>query len=195
MPAFRLNVITEPPPIRISTTRKNTHAIQLDSAVASPAPSTSYPSGSSTNINSGSSAMFRRPPSMIPAPASLDLPMLRIRLESTLESTVGMPPKTITQKAYCLAYSYVFVPAPRSPRIGFMKTPMTTENTAAIRIPRYREKTLTLLASSFLFCPSRRDISAPPPIPASPARQSVILNTGRIRDVPATIYGLFVCPT
>ena len=175
--------------------RKNRHAIQLDSAVAIPAPSTSYPSGSRTNMNNGSSAMFRRPPSIIPAPASLDRPMLRIRLESTLESTVGTPPKTITQKAYCLAYSYVFAPAPRSSRIGFMKIPITPENTAAIRIPRYREKALTLLASSSRFCPSRREIRAPPPTPASPARQSVMLNTGRIRDVPATIYGLFVCPT
>ena len=49
--------------------------------------------------------MFKSPPSMIPVPASLERPMLRIRLESTLDSTVGIPPKTITHKAYCLAKS------------------------------------------------------------------------------------------
>ena len=76
-----------------------------------------------------------------------------------------------------------------------MKIPIPRENRAATRIARYREKTLTLLASSSWCFPRRREINAPPPIPASPARQRVILNTGRIREVPATIYGLLVCPT
>ena len=71
--------------------------------VAIPAPSTSYPSGSSTNINKGSRIILSTPPRTIPVPASLERPMLRIRFASTLESTVGMPPITITQEAYCLA--------------------------------------------------------------------------------------------
>ena len=76
-----------------------------------------------------------------------------------------------------------------------MKTPIPRENSAAIRIPRYRENTLTFLASSSRFSPSRREIRAPPPTPASPARHRLMLNTGRISEVPATIYGLLVCPT
>ena len=56
-------------------------------------------------MNSGSRAMLSRPPRMMPALASRERPMLRMRLESTLESTVGTPPKTMTHMAYCRAYA------------------------------------------------------------------------------------------
>ena len=42
-------------------------AIQFDSSVAMPTPSTSCPRGSRTNINSGSRAMLIRPPAITPA--------------------------------------------------------------------------------------------------------------------------------
>ena len=55
-------------------------------------------------MKSGSRPILRIPPRMMPMPASLERPTLRIRLASTLESTVGIPPVTITHMAYCLAY-------------------------------------------------------------------------------------------
>ena len=55
-------------------------------------------------MNRGSSAMFSNPPSMMPVLASRERPMLRMRLESTLESTVGTPPSTMTHSAYWRAY-------------------------------------------------------------------------------------------
>ena len=102
-PALGEKVMMEPRPIRASTTRKKSRATQLDRQVARPAPSTSWPWGSRTNIKRGSRAMFSRPPKMIPALASRERPMLRMRLASTLDRTVGMPPMTMTQVAYCWA--------------------------------------------------------------------------------------------
>ena len=96
-------VSTEPRPSRAMMMRKYSRATQLDRHVAIPAPSTSCPLGSRTNIKSGSRAILRRPPRIIPALASRERPTLRIRLESTLDSTVGMPPMTMTQRAYCRA--------------------------------------------------------------------------------------------
>ena len=161
--------------------------MQLERAVAIPAPRTSRPSGSSTNMNRGSNRIFSRPPRMMPVPASLERPMLRIRLDSTLERTVGIPPKTITHRAYCLAKRYVFSPAPKIPRSSFINRPVPTENAAATSRARPMENRLTRLASSSIPLPSSLEIRAPPPMPASPARHRVMLNTGRIRDVEATI--------
>ena len=105
MPALGEKVTAAPRPIRTRTAAKKRKATQLERQVASPAPSTSCPSGRRTNMNSGSRAMFKTPPRMMPALASRERPMLHIRLESTLESTVGTPPTTMTHRAYCRAYS------------------------------------------------------------------------------------------
>ena len=71
----------------------------MEMQVAMPAPTISMPSGMRTNINSGSRAMLISPPMVMPNPAFLDSPTLRIRLAMTLDMTVGIPPKTITQSA------------------------------------------------------------------------------------------------
>ena len=139
--------------------------------------------------------MFKSPPRMMPVLACRDMPMLRMRLDSTLESTVGTPPNTMTHMAYCRAYSYVLSPAPSRESSGRMNRPMPTENSAETASPRYSEKALTRRASSASPCPSRREISEPPPMPASPARHRVMLNTGRISEVAATMYGSLVWPT
>ena len=73
---------------------------------------------------------------MIPALASLERPMLRIRLANTLESTVPLPPITMTQVAYCRAYWKVFSPAPNIFRTGSMNTPIPTANSAEISRPK-----------------------------------------------------------
>ena len=100
LPARGLKVITAPRPMEAITRIKYRQAMQLDRQVAIPAPKTSQPSGSSTNMNSGSRMIFNTPPRTMPVPASRERPTLRIRLDSTLDSTVGTPPATITQKAY-----------------------------------------------------------------------------------------------
>ena len=74
--------------------------MQLDTKVAMPTPSTCWPSGSTRYMNTGSRMMFSTAPRVMPKPASLDRPTLRTRLDRTLDNTVGMPPSTITQKAY-----------------------------------------------------------------------------------------------
>ena len=180
-------VITAPFPLRASTAQKKPQAMTLERQVAAPAPSTSSPSGSRTNMKSGSSAMFSSPPSTMPKPAADERPMLRSRFDSTFESTVGTPPATMTQSAYCLANSKVFSPAPSSASMGRMKTPMAREKSAAMARPRYMENVPTRRASSSLPCPSRRETSEPPPTPASPARQVLILNTGSMSEVAATM--------
>lgn len=111
-------------------------AMQFERQVATPAPSTSCPSGSSTNMKSGSSAMFSTPPRTMPKPAAVERPMLRRRLESTFESTVGTPPATMTHRAYCRAYSKVLSPAPSTSRMGRMNTPMTSAKSAEMARPR-----------------------------------------------------------
>ena len=121
--------------------------------------------------------------------------MLRRRLESTFESTVGTPPATMTHRAYCRAYSKVLSPAPSTSRMGRMNTPMTSAKSAEMARPRYSEKVLTRRASSSLPWPSSRETSEPPPTPARPAMQMLMLNTGSISDVAPTMYGLCVWPT
>ena len=54
-------------------------------------------------MNTGSRAMLSTAPSVMPKPASRDMPTLRTRWAMTLESTVGTAPSTMTQKAYCRA--------------------------------------------------------------------------------------------
>lgn len=71
--------------------------------------------------------------------------------------------------------------------MGSINTARLREKAAEMPSPSSREKALTRLASSSRSCPSRREISEPPPTPAKPARQRVRLNTGSIREVPATM--------
>ena len=173
---------------------KNVHAQQLDNSVATPTPSTSMPPGNSTNMNSGSRMMFRIPPIAIPNPAFEDSPTLRRRFAMTFDRTVGMPPSTMTQNEYCRAYAKVLPLAPRSSSIGFIKSSIPMEKTAVVPAARYMLKAETRLASPGSSAPRSLEMSAPPPMPASPARDRQILNTGRISDTPATMKGLFVLP-
>ena len=78
-------------------------AMQFDSSVAMPTPSTSCPRGSRTNMNSGSRAMLIRPPAITPALAWRERPALRRMFDMAFENTVGMPPSTTTQNVYWLA--------------------------------------------------------------------------------------------
>ena len=112
----------------------------------------------------------------------------------TLDRTVGIPPSTITQKEYCLAKRSVLPLAPKSPRTRFIKSSIPIEKKAVVASARWMLKAETFPASSGSPAPRRREIRAPPPIPDSPARERQILNTGRIRDTPATIYGFPVRP-
>ena len=89
--------------MRHSTTRKYPQATQLDNRVATPTPNTCWPSGKSRYMKTGSRAMLSTAPSVMPNPASRDMPTLRTRWASTLDSTVGTAPSTMTQKAYCRA--------------------------------------------------------------------------------------------
>ena len=68
-----------------------------------------------------------------------------------------------------------------------MNSPMTRANRAAMAMPSHREKAPTRRASSRCPRPSSREIRDPPPTPARPARHRVMLNTGRISEVPATM--------
>ena len=88
--------------LRIVTVKK-AHAQQFEISVATPTPSTSYPLGNNTNMNSGSSIIFNTPPIAIPNPAFPDSPTLRSRFAITFERTVGIPPSTMTQKEYWAA--------------------------------------------------------------------------------------------
>ena len=142
------------PPLRMESgpspriaIRKYPHEMIFDRQVASPAPRISLPRGSSTNMNSGSNATFSRPPRVIPTPAFFDSPILLRRLAYVLESTVGMPPSTITQNAYSLAYRYVSLPAPKNDRIGRRKNNRIRENIPASPTAIQTLKLLTLLAS------------------------------------------------
>ena len=76
-----------------------------------------------------------------------------------------------------------------------MNSPVPRAKRAAMDSPKYSEKTLTFRASSGRPLPSSREMREPPPMPASPARHRVMLNTGRMREVEATMYGLLVRPT
>lgn len=151
-----------------STTKKYTQAMQFERQVAAPAPNTSSPSGSSTNMKTGSRIILSTPPSIMPKPAAPERPTLLSRFDSTLESTVGIPPTTMTHMAYWRAYSYVCSSAPSRPSSGRMSTQMSTAKSRATARPRYIEKTPTRRASSSLPCPSRRDMREPPPTPARP---------------------------
>ena len=135
-PAFGLKVIIEPFPMRSITIRKYKQATQFERHVARPAPNISCPFGRMTNIKRGSRAMFKRPPNIMPVPACLDMPTLRIRFESTFERTVGTPPATITHIAYCFAYSNVFSVAPRVFSSGCMNTATHIANAAETAMPR-----------------------------------------------------------
>ena len=75
-----------------------------------------------------------------------------------------------------------------------MKSSMTIEKNEVVPAARYRLKAETFFASSGSPAPSSLEMSAPPPIPERPARDRQILNTGRIRETPATMKGLFVRP-
>ena len=115
---------------------KKAHAQQLDNKVAMPTPSTSYPLGNSRNMNRGSNMMLRTPPIAIPNPALPDSPTLRSRLAITLDKTVGSPPSTITHREYCRAKASVLPLAPRSWRIGFIKSSMPMEKKAVVPTAR-----------------------------------------------------------
>ena len=67
----------------------------MDTSVAMPTPSTCWPSGRIQYMNTGSSTMLSTAPSVTPKPASREWPMLRTRLDMTLESTVGTAPSTM----------------------------------------------------------------------------------------------------
>ena len=73
-----------------------------------------------------------------------------------------------------------------------MNTAVSTENARATPMESFSAKALARRASCSSPIPSSRETSDPPPMPARPARQSVMLNMGSISDVPATMYGLFV---
>ena len=64
------------------------------------APKTSFPFGSSTNINRGSKTIFRIAPMVMPKLAVLDWPVLRIKWAKVADRTVGMPPITIVTNVY-----------------------------------------------------------------------------------------------
>ena len=64
---------------------------------------------------------------------------------------------------------------------------MQLESRVASPTPNQKLNMLTLRASVSSPVPSRREIRVPPPTPTREARQSSILNTGRISDAPASI--------
>ena len=69
-------------------------AIRLDKAVAIAAPITSLPLGKITNMNNGSSIIFRMPPIPIPKLDSFEAPTDLTKCPSTLFKIVGIPPIT-----------------------------------------------------------------------------------------------------
>ena len=84
--------------------------------VASAAPMTCLPSGSITNINIGSSIMFRTPPILSPKKAFEESPMLLSIDDTVLLNITGTPPRTTTKNMYCLEYSSTLSLAPRKIR-------------------------------------------------------------------------------
>ena len=73
-----------------------------------------------------------------------------------------------------------------------MNSSSSAENASVTAMESRRQYAAVREASSRLSFASSFGRSAPPPMPNSPPRQSVRLNTGRISDTPATIYGSFV---
>ena len=71
--------------------------MQLETMVAMAAPITSYPSGRSTNMKTGSRIMFMTPPRDTPMLASFEAPSDRTRWAKSGFMTVGMPPMTHVQ--------------------------------------------------------------------------------------------------
>lgn len=81
----------------------------------------------------------------------------------------------------------MFSPAPRKVSAGVIPTPSPTEKASDSVTANQKLKALTLRASACCAAPSSREISVPPPMPASDDRQSSMLKTGRISDAPASI--------
>ena len=87
-------------------------------------------------------------------------------------ATVGTPPKTIDPQGRTAGHRRRYSPpAPRSCKMGSINTARLREKGRRnCPVPAAGEKALTRLASSSRSCPSRREISEPPPTPAKPAR-------------------------
>ena len=75
-----------------------------------------------------------------------------------------------------------------------MKKSTPSENSIESAAENTMQKPDTGFASSGRCSPSRREMSAPPPTPAKDETEGEILNSGRMRDAPATIMGLSVLP-
>ena len=84
------------------------------------APVTSWPRGSSTNMNSGSRAQLSMPPMLRPALAWLEKPALRSRWARVRESMLGRLPRTLVALQLGAFLNITVIFEPRSTALNVM---------------------------------------------------------------------------
>ncbi len=181
---------------RLRIARKYRQERRFERAVAMAAPSTSFPRGRSTNMNRGSSAMFRTPPKMVPQLDWAERPSARTRWANRAESAVGTPPRATVTARYRAARAWTAGSAApnRSAKASRKSQHSTPYRRAPSRQPR-RAWAAILPQRARSRRPSAREKAAPPPTPNRLAMASRNMRAGMQTVTAVTLASLSVSPT